>query len=128
MADTSDPWVRWEQTRRMGREQWIWRRGVCGWGLSVAFFFSIISPVAFWFILQPGGSFGNLLCLTATLSFIGFPVGGYFWGASVWSRAEKEYLAAREKARTAERLQDLEEEVDQLRRRLPVSKDTNITE
>lgn len=128
MADTSDPWERWEQTRTMGRDQWIFRRGVCGWGLSVAFFFSMIFPVTFWLIERPDRSFEGLLCVSAAFSFIGFPVGGYFWGASLWSRTEKEFLAAREKARTADRLESLEEEVEQLRSRLPASKDTNITE
>jgi hypothetical protein len=77
---------KWRQTRQMGRSRFIWVRGVLGWGVPTAIF---------WSFLMAG--------TRADTSFIGyfvtgivlFPVGGYFWGIWVWKNSECQYLSQR---------------------------------
>ncbi len=46
----------------------------------------------------------------------------------MWSWMENQYLAAREKARIADKVERLQDEVDELRKKLPPSTETDITE
>ncbi|OWK41587.1 hypothetical protein [Fimbriiglobus ruber] len=86
MAETSQKWNRWQQTRQMGRQRFVWLYGVCGWGLSVGVLWSI----GFWYISDPHPPFW----LVIGLGLLGFPPGGYLWGRLMWWWFERSRLTA----------------------------------
>jgi hypothetical protein len=74
--------ARWAATRAKGRTRYILLYGVLLWGLFTGILWSIVmSAVQGW----------ERLPLYLMLALIGFPIGGYFFGAWTWKRAEQVY-------------------------------------
>ena len=67
-----------ERVLQKGRSHFIWYRGVLGWGVFVAIFWCC------WMSYFQGWKFFT----TLPLALILFPIGGYFWGASMWRKCE----------------------------------------
>lgn len=65
-----------------GRNNFIWKRGVLGWGLGTAVLWSILMQV-----ISPQ----EPLWLRPLIAVILFPIGGYVWGVWAWKLAEKKY-------------------------------------
>jgi hypothetical protein len=59
----------------------VWN-GVVGWGLLTAVLYSLIQ-----YFLNQGTSPIQLL-----VSFVAFPIGGFFWGLWVWPRLVRKHL------------------------------------
>lgn len=78
---------RWEKTRRMGRNRFIWRFGVLYWGV----FTGIVCSLAMWCVTGRSDS----LFLYLIPALVLFPIGGYFWGWYVWQKSEKIYTDKR---------------------------------
>jgi hypothetical protein len=123
MVEGMEQWKRWERTRAWGRNRWIWIFGVCGWGLPMALMGAI-------FVLNLNSRQGPPNPLGAVITFIGGLIGGYIWGAILWSHSEASYLQALQKAKSqaADRqvVEDLVHEVAELRRELRKSQDDRI--
>jgi hypothetical protein len=77
---------RWAKTRKMGRAKFILFAGVLGWGVLTG---------ALWAVAMAAIRGWDQLPLLLTLALVGFPIGGYFFGAYVWKASEKQYLEAR---------------------------------
>jgi len=80
-------WSKWERTRAKGRTRFVLVFGVLFWGVLVAIFFSLAMGA-----LVPGSQFGLIL----GLALIFFPIGGIFWGLSVWRLTERKYLQSKQ--------------------------------
>ena len=76
---------KWEKIRKKGKKNFVWFRGVIGWGVFTAIFWSIFMQV-----LSPEEN----LFLRPLIALIIFPIGGYFWGIWVWNVTERKYLKA----------------------------------
>ena len=76
---------RWSRTRDRGRRYFLWVHGVLGWGVPVA---------VCWSIAMAWGKGWERFLQLIMLAMIGFPIGGYFWGALVWRNMEKKYQAS----------------------------------
>jgi hypothetical protein len=77
------PWDRWERTRRMGKQAFIWRFGVFGWGLLMTLVFLAVAVAD----QRNGPGSGNLYVLAPILGFSG----GYVWGLLMWHATEQKY-------------------------------------
>lgn len=86
MAMNAKQLERWANIRRGGRTRYIWVQGVLGWGLSMGIFW----PLAMAFVQG-----WDRLPIMLPLALIGFPIGGYFFGAWTWRVSEAQYQRAR---------------------------------
>jgi hypothetical protein len=100
--------VRWERNRAMGRSQFIWRRGVFGWGIPIA-----LVTVAYQVVQEQG--FVWRLVMTQHLkvgiglAMVVFPLCGYLFGRWLWTEGEENYarmLEAQAKPAVGERAGD----------------------
>lgn len=76
---------RLEKSRRLrerGRRHFIVWSGVIGWGVPTALLFSV--GMAWWLA-------DRTFLDVAPLAIVVFPIGGYFWGAVMWSWFEREW-------------------------------------
>ena len=86
----SDAMARWERTRAMGRTNFIWRRGVFGWGIPVA-----LVTIAYQVVQEQG--FVWRLVMTQHLkvgigvAMLVFPLCGYLFGRYLWTTGEENY-------------------------------------
>lgn len=80
---------RWEKTRRMGRPRFVLLVGVLYWGVLTGLLWSVAMAA-----IQGWDRLPTLL----PIALVGFPVGGFFFGAYVWKASEKQYLEARGEA------------------------------
>ncbi|MFH2091455.1 MAG: hypothetical protein ABIJ31_03755 [Pseudomonadota bacterium] len=71
---------KWEKIQKIGRSQFIWFRGVFGWGVFTAALWSLTMS----YIKGDGSGFWDYF----TIAILIFPVGGYLWGAWMWKRCE----------------------------------------
>jgi hypothetical protein len=72
----------WESLRRRGRKWYILVVGVLCWGLLSGLVWAVaMSAMQGW----------ERLPLLLALGLVGFPIGGYFFGAFMWKRMESEY-------------------------------------
>lgn len=71
----------WDRMRKKGRTRYIVIYGVLIWGCITAILFSCM-PLLF------GNAFD---WLRTTLSFVLFPIGGVWWGRSMWNFMEQRY-------------------------------------
>jgi hypothetical protein len=62
-------------TRKMGRETFVWRYGVLGWGVSTAILF------AAWTGYQQGWA---AFLVQLPLALVLFPLTGILWGRCMW--------------------------------------------
>jgi hypothetical protein len=76
---------RWARVREKGRTRFVWIRGVFGWGIPVAVFWSI------WMGWIQGW---DRLWILTPLALVLFPIGGYFWGVVMWRKFESAYQEA----------------------------------
>jgi hypothetical protein len=74
----------WAETRKQGRDSFIKRRGVIGWGLPTGILFSLLMG-----FLQGWDRLPFLL----PVALVMFPIGGIYWGRWVWDTAERAYAA-----------------------------------
>ena len=74
--------LKWEILRQQGKIAFVIKFGVIRWGLFTALFFSLLMH-----FLQPMES----LWLRPLISFVLFPLGGIFFGLSVWTNNEDKY-------------------------------------
>jgi hypothetical protein len=82
--------ARWERNRAMGRSQFIWRRGVFGWGIPIA-----LVTIAYQ-IVQEQGFVWRLVMTQHLKTGIGvamlvFPLCGYLFGRWLWAEGERNY-------------------------------------
>ena len=84
--------ARWERVRSMGRRRYIWLHGVVGWGVSVAFAWSLVMA---W---KEGW---DQLPILLPIALVLFPFGGYFFGAIMWRMME--WMAGRNEQPEASR-------------------------
>ena len=77
--------ARWEVTRSKGRSRHIWLFGVLGWGLCTGLMWALLMGWQQGWDQLPG---------LLIFGLIGFPIGGYFWGAWMWTHIEKKYNQA----------------------------------
>ena len=76
-ASTSEKWAR---ASRLGRNRFVWRYGILGWGLPTAILFS----------LMRGYSEGwDQLPVILAISLVLFPLGGILVGRVMWRRLER---------------------------------------
>ena len=79
---------RWEATRAKGKSNFIWTRGVLGWGGLTAVLFA--GFVAF---RQSGYDLARMSLNSFLMYLMGalivFPIGGYFWGLRMWDKMEE---------------------------------------
>ena len=118
---------RWGRTYyAMGRGRFIWLAGVgyIGEFLGVV---SVIPSVKFYIELRQRQHPAPWIAFWALPLF---PIGGYLIGAIIWSHSEARYLEVLKKAKTeaADRqaIEDLTQEVGDLRRELRQAKDDRI--
>jgi hypothetical protein len=78
-------YTRWEATRSKGRSRFIWLFGVVWWGVVTGLM---------WAVMMAWMHGWNELPLLLPFALIGVPIGGYFWGAWMWNRIEKQYRQA----------------------------------
>jgi hypothetical protein len=98
---TPEAAARWERERARGRNHFVWRRGVVGWGAPAA-----LMTIAYklWQLHVAGAT----LALTPqvrdmlVLIVVAFPLFGYALGRWLWTREEAEY-AQHLRGRHAER-------------------------
>ena len=79
----------WSKTRLMGRDRFVWRQGVGGWGLVIFVASQIVLP------LERGHlphSFGELLPHLLIGGLV-WAVGGYWYGVWVWAATERRFLS-----------------------------------
>ncbi len=79
---TQKQFERLANTRSKGRKRFIWLHGVLGWGVFVALFWSC------WMAAWKGW---EQFLIYLLIALVMFPIGGYFWGASMWNRFERLY-------------------------------------
>lgn len=73
---------RWARTRQLGRSKYIWLCGVIYWGLTTGFLWSMFMAA-----LQGWHRWPLLL----VIAMVGFPIGGYFFGTTMWKKMETKY-------------------------------------
>lgn len=73
---------RWEATRSKGLLRFVLLIGMCGWGISVAIFSSLVR-----WAISPDIAFVPLLARALIL----FPLGGVLWALCVWFWTERAY-------------------------------------
>ncbi len=73
---------KWAVTRAKGRRHFILLFGVLFWGLSTA---------VLWAALMTAMHGPQMLPAVLPFAAIGFPIGGYFWGALMWRLSERAY-------------------------------------
>jgi hypothetical protein len=78
--------ARWEKLRKMGRTRFIWLYGVLAWGVSVGVMWALGMTAA-------NGDWERLP-VTLGIALVGFPIGGYFFGALMWKMSEAAYRKA----------------------------------
>jgi len=74
----------WGKTRLMGRQRFIWVRGVLGWGFLTGILWSLVMSANQGFTSFP---------IFLAKGIILFPTGGYFWSVWVWKSSEQQYLS-----------------------------------
>ena len=78
---------KWEIVRTKGKQHFIWFNGVFIFGICMA----------------SGASIGQIILseenilIRIIINFIVWPIGGYFYGVTVWIISEKRYLKAKNK-------------------------------
>ena len=82
---TSRQMQRWAKTRAKSRTRFVWLMGVVAWGLPTAIGWSV-AMAAF-----QGWERLPLLLLNALVLF---PIGGYWFGGSLWRKCEGLYEQA----------------------------------
>lgn len=76
---------KWAVTRAKGRHHFILLFGVLFWGLSTAIM---------WAALMTAMHGPQMLPSVLPFALIGFPAGGYLWGALMWRLSERTYRKA----------------------------------
>lgn len=71
-----------ERLRRMGRRTYILRYGVILWGGLTGLLWAAAMP----FVVENWSFWIGLV-----LALVGFPIGGYFWGAWMWRNMERQW-------------------------------------
>lgn len=80
--------AKWERVRAAGRDRFVMRCGVLGWGVPTAILYSLAG-----LLWERGlGEFALRLAISLLL----FPLGGYFWGAIMWRHFEAAYAKERQ--------------------------------
>ncbi|HVL12023.1 MAG TPA: hypothetical protein VM529_05630 [Gemmata sp.] len=85
MKTTDRQLARWEKMRKMGRTRYVWLVGVLGWGVATG---------STWAVTMAAVQGWDRLPTLLTLALIGFPIGGYFFGAWTWKVCEAQYQKA----------------------------------
>jgi hypothetical protein len=81
---------KWDKTRRKGKYRFILLNGVAGWGLLM-----FIIMTAFFHIQKVGfrlNEIQGISCQIVLINALIWPIGGFVWGACVWSINERLYL------------------------------------
>ena len=76
---------RWAKFRKLGRNQYVLRVGVLGWGVPVAIFFSLIQSFEYGW---------DTFIFRLIPALVLFPVGGIFFGLFMWKIMERKHAAA----------------------------------
>ena len=79
---------RWARTRQRGRKPFIWRVGVMGWGGWMFVFMT-----AYYLLSQANFDWHNMSfdLKTVVLNAFIWPIGGYFFSASLWKLSEARF-------------------------------------
>lgn len=81
--------AKWEQKRHGGKRRYIWRDGVLGWGVPM-----FIVMTSFMYVQKFGPvwpSIGDLPVSLILINAVLWPIGGYWFGATMWSTMERAY-------------------------------------
>ena len=91
--------AKWEQMRLGGKKQYIWKVGVLSWGIPM-----FISMTGFMYVQKVGLTWPSVENFPFSLMMINavlWLIGGYWFGATVWSTMEKAYQKHQEEATSA---------------------------
>ena len=80
---------RWETTRKLGRNRYVVRNGIIGWGIPVGIFMTLLN------IWQHGFSVASIV-----IAGIIWPIGGYVFGLITWAISERRYQRFYERGKT----------------------------
>lgn len=89
---------RWEKTRSKGKRHFVLWRGVIFWG---GFMFVIMQLWQFGFWYYRYHSAPPAITAYLLLCAIGYPIGGWWWGNTVWTMTERSYQAHQQHDTTA---------------------------
>ena len=64
----------------MGRTRYIWLVGVLGWGVATG---------SMWAVAMAAMQGWDRLPVLLAIALVGFPIGGYFFGAWVWKASSR---------------------------------------
>jgi hypothetical protein len=78
----------WLQIKAKGRKRYVWRTGVMGWGLPV---FVIFTPAMLIFGPRTHQLSKAEIAGAIIFSLLGWIVGGYLFGLSMWKTFDKKY-------------------------------------
>jgi len=86
---TKREFARWKKLRSKGKKHFVLMHGVIGWGVVMA----VAMPFVTWLLnsIDPDPLHPPDHVKTVLLAFLIFPIGGYIWGAFIWSVMEKRY-------------------------------------
>jgi len=74
--------AQWEKVRNKGKLRFMIINGALIWGMTTAFFWSIVMH-----FIQPIEPFW----VRPAIALMTFPIGGLFWGLWVWRTSEKKF-------------------------------------
>ena len=83
--------AKWEQTRKLGRQRFIWRYGVFLWGVSFGCLMAITSYLEGILTRHP-----SPLAVAIWALVVAGPLGGYVFGLLYWKIMETKYLEAQQ--------------------------------
>ena len=78
--------AKWEKIREKGKNQFIIKFGVIGWGIPTA----ILWGITMFFVTSGPKTFLKFV-IWVGVALIVFPIGGYFWGLWMWWWSERWY-------------------------------------
>ena len=84
MKMTSTQREKWTMTRAEGRQSYIRKIGILGWGIPTG--------IGWAFAMSATNGWDQLPILLP-LGLVLFPIGGYWFGAFMWRRMEQAYQA-----------------------------------
>ena len=98
---TPESAAKWEQTRQRGRRRYVWQVGVVSWGIPM---FLVMTPLLY--VQQHGLTWPavggihllSLILGIAVINAVIFLLGGYCFGAIMWSTMEKAYRRYQEES------------------------------
>ena len=80
---------RWAKVRSGGERRFVWLRGVCGWGI---YMFCVSRGVPAIRDYSRRHALDHLFWSQLIIGAVIWPIGGYFFGTSLWASTERRFL------------------------------------